>query len=144
TFSNGKTAPHHTAIVAAVDGKGRPTAIYEQNGVPSKRHVVKESLDFGSLTGGWGRVYRPSKPKSDPPAPFEFTLLNRTDRPVTFTVGRRRESLDAYDSERGFNTYRYSGSAVLVVGRSTLRPAHRKGYELYRMKDGKIAMREVK
>ena len=143
TFSDGKTVPHHTSIIAAVDDRGRPTAIYEQN-MAGKRHVLKEAVDFGSLTGGWVRIYRPSKPRRDARMPVEFTLLNRTDKPVSYKFGGREEALSEYDSERGFRTWRYGGVAVLVVGRSSVRPTHRKAYEIYKTDTGKIALREMK
>jgi hypothetical protein len=143
-FKGGKNAPHHTAVVAAVDDQGRPTMVYEQNsGRPKKRLVTKGAVDLLSLTGGWARIYRPSKPKPNPRLPVEFTVVNRTDEPVTFTVGRNAFTLTAQDTEQAFVTYR-SSPAPLVVAATSYPVRHRRAYEIYKKKNGRISLREVK
>jgi hypothetical protein len=143
TFKPGRSAPHHTAIVAAVDDRGRPTATFEQNAA-NKRYVTKETIDFSKLTGGWVRIYRPSKPKRDPRMPTEFALLNRTDKEASYKFGGQQHTISEYDTVMGYKTWRFGGAAVLVVGRSAIRPAHRKAYEIVEGKNGQVALREVK
>jgi hypothetical protein len=138
----GVSVPHHTAIVAAVDDDGQPTAIYHQN-AGNKRFLLKQTIDFNKLTGGWARIYRPSKPKHDRRMPVEFTLLNRTDAAVSYTFAKQPQELSAYDTSKGYRTWRFGGAAYLVVGRSTILPKHRKAYEIYKTKTGQLALREA-
>jgi hypothetical protein len=142
-FSFGKSGARHTAVIAVVDDSGRPTAIYEQNGSPDKRYVTKRTVDFTNLTGGWYAIYRPSKPRPDPRNPVEFSLLNHTDKPITYTFGKQPWKIDAYDTLGGYRVWRSVPSA-LVVGRSTITPKHRKAYEIYKTRNGQVAVRELK
>ncbi len=143
TFKNGAQHPHHTAVVAAVD-RGQPTAVYEQNvGAPAKRIVVKTDIDFRSLTGGWVRIYRPARPKPDRRNPVEFTLLNHTDEEVSFHMYGKTVSLPAYDSPAG-HMIAWGSPTRLVVGGTAYPIQHRKAYEFYKMRNGKVGLREVK
>jgi hypothetical protein len=142
-FKNGVQHPHHTAVIAAVE-KGYPTAVYEQNvGAPAKRIVLKTDVDYRTLTAGWVRIYRPARPKPDRRRPVEFTLLNRTDEEVSFQMYGKTESLPAYDSPGGHIIGRGSPTR-LVVGGTAHVIQHRKGYEFYKMRNGKVGLREVK
>jgi hypothetical protein len=52
------TAPHHTAIVYAVENDGKVVKIYQQND-RGKKFVTEGSLILDDLKKGWIRVYRP-------------------------------------------------------------------------------------
>lgn len=88
------TRPHHTAVVAAVDGAGHVTAVYEQNvrigGAPANRTVMRRDLDGQGLTAGWIRAYR-AIPRRPAAGLTEVSILNQTAVPVTVTnlVGDR-------------------------------------------------------
>ncbi|HEX4608944.1 MAG TPA: hypothetical protein VH092_12125 [Urbifossiella sp.] len=52
------TAPHHTAVVAAVSPDGKTLGVYHQN-VSGKRTVSDAVFALRDLREGWVRVYRP-------------------------------------------------------------------------------------
>jgi hypothetical protein len=81
-------AYHHTAIVAAVNARGLPTKVYEQNvaangALTEQRWVHVDPIDVTTLRQGWVRVYRPMA-RSDAPGQFKFTIVNNT--PISKTV----------------------------------------------------------
>ncbi len=141
TFSNGQSAPQHTSVVAAVDDKGLPSEVYEQN-AQGRRTVARAKLDFAALNGGWLRVYRPVRP--GPKAPLRFTLLNRIDREATVMLDGSRAKLGPYDSAGGFITVQSSGLPTLSVGAKAIRARNRAAYEVILLKNGKLSIREVK
>lgn len=55
-----QTAAHHTAVVTGVEGKGAAAVVkvLHQNW-GGKRFVIEETFQFGDLTEGWVRAYRP-------------------------------------------------------------------------------------
>ena len=55
-------AAHHTAVVVAVQDKGRTLRILHQNWAGQKT-VADGTLRLGDLTRGWIRVYRPEHKK---------------------------------------------------------------------------------
>jgi hypothetical protein len=52
------TAPHHTAVVAAVGADGKTLGILHQNW-SGKKTVAEATTALRDLKGGWVRVYRP-------------------------------------------------------------------------------------
>jgi hypothetical protein len=95
TFANGWNTGGgpHTAVVAAVDSRGRPTQVYEQNvGVNGKGpgfHDRHDRLDaqtaLNTITSGTITVYR-AVPRADKPGQFQFSLNNSTGAPLTVQV----------------------------------------------------------
>jgi hypothetical protein len=75
-FRDGTWATHHTAIVAAVDGNGRVTAVYQQN-FNGVRGVTQQSLDLSQLVSGYVKVYRPLA-RTAVAGRYQFTVVNNT------------------------------------------------------------------
>jgi hypothetical protein len=140
-FSSRVRARHHTSIIAAVNSNGEPTLIYEQN-ARNVRSVMKNRVNFRLLTAGWVRIYRPSKPTIDPAQPVEFTLLNKTKKPITYHIFRTALSIGEYDTERSFMTIRCGRASIALDGRK-YPVAHRKAYEFFSEADGTVGWREV-
>ena len=144
-FSSGWSASQHTAIVATVDGAGRPTAVYEQNvgdGTGAYDRFVRLdniTVNSGTLIAGTVHVYRPD-PRHDTPGVIRFTIVNNTMSPVTVTqyfnghaVGTLQ--LDVYNTlnsyEMGSGNSTGAGTWSLGVGSSTVNIANAGGYEVY-------------
>jgi len=82
TFANGWNTGGgpHTAIVAAVDGRGRPTQVYEQNvGVNGKGpgfhdrtvRLDAQAINMNTVTAGTITIYR-AVPRVDGPGRYQF------------------------------------------------------------------------
>jgi hypothetical protein len=141
-FAGGQFAAHHTAIVAAVDANGYPTAVYEQN-FNNRRFVTRASINLLQLTNGWVRAYRPVAPVFR--NRFEFTLTNNSKSdPVTFALFNSEMTLGARNTEFGYRTFWGAGAVPRLIfdGRIyVLR--HRASYEFF-TSDGKVRLREVR
>ncbi len=61
-------APHHTAIVAAVEKGGKAIKVYEQN-FGGRRLVSDGRFALTTLKEGWIRIYRPLPEGSDADSP---------------------------------------------------------------------------
>ena len=150
-FSSGWSASQHTAIVAAVDGAGRPTAVYEQNvGVSvtsndstgADRFVLLDTIaiNANTLMAGTVHIYRPV-PRTDTPGEITFTVVNDTMSPVTVTLffnGRAAETLPLLTAYNTTNSYIIdsasstgAGTWSLGVGTPTINIVNAGGYEVY-------------
>ena len=130
-FRDGTWAGHHTAVVAAVDGAGRVTAVYQQN-FNGVRAVTRQPLDLSQLTGGYVKVYRPLA-RTPVAGAYRFTLVNNTG--VSVGVIERAGT--------GWSAYRLSAANTLgsyqVRGWTTaggVRPTITAGGHLIAVTDG--------
>jgi hypothetical protein len=147
-FSNGMYAPHHTAIVAAVDANGQVTAVYEQN-FNGVRAVTKDALNLSQLISGHVKVYRPqSLPKAA--GVFRFTIVNNAAGAVsvveragtasaTYSLSKAN-TLASYQT-RYWTTYGGVRLSIVVAGQSI--PVTDTGeYEIYNGPTG-VAIRKI-
>jgi hypothetical protein len=141
-FSDGMWANHHTAIVAAVDGAGRPTAVYQQN-FNGVRVITEESLDLSRLTSGFVKIYR-ALPRTQITGRYQFTMVNNTGASLR-AVERAGSSAAAYrlspaNSLGSYQVRRWStyGGArpTIVVGSSSIAVRDGAAYEIYDGWDG--------
>ena len=152
-FSDGKTAKHHTSVVASVNSAGRVTAVYEQNvgklvkgSSNPKRYVVKQSLDLSKLTSGYVKIYRPET-RSVQSGRYEFTIVNKTRSSASYQLkmGSTTKSYSATsDNTAGsFKTHWITSSSrpsIIVNGKSiSLTDGY--AYEIYTSSSGKAAVR---
>jgi hypothetical protein len=80
-FSDGErdiTFALHTAVVAVVDGSGRPRTVFQQNGDGNRSLRISE-IDVTRLTEGWLRIYRPV-PRATDPNVYKFTVVNNSSK----------------------------------------------------------------
>lgn len=149
-FANGRTIDHHTAIVAEVDRNGRPTQVYQQNtgklkGKTDGREVSKGTGIDSSLTDGRVMIYRAVRPSN--PAPVQITLTNNAQAgDVTYEYFGKSKTIGGRNTATGFNTLwgRGNGATTITVSGKAYTIESRRGYEFYRMNNGKIGLREVK
>lgn len=153
TFKNGALYTHHTAVVAEVDDRGQPTAVWEENVGPlgkADRTVRKTKIDFGLLKSGWIRIYQP-EPRVRKPGQYEFVLLNRTDIPrdVFVQLGDRRLFTISLTADNTDASYGYGMATInapipptLVVGASRINIVDAAGYEIV-TNDGKVTIRRM-
>jgi hypothetical protein len=144
--------PHHTAIVAEVNERGQPTAVYEQNiGPPGRtdRTVRRSRIDLDRLTGGWARIYRPEKRPPHKPGRFEFTVINNAPeaRDVDIVAGTRRLftlHLSAENTERSYGhaTVSATSAPTLVVGEAKATAVDGACFEVF-TKGGRVAIRRL-
>jgi hypothetical protein len=150
SFRSGRLIRHHTQIVASVDANGRVTRVFEQN-VGGRRTVQRNvAVDLAGLTGGMVTIYRPS-PRVNRPGRFEFTVVNNTMSPQTYT--RRSGAWSATASLDRANTvgsYKYYWStfspgvaASLEINGSSVPIRNAAAYELYTTTRGQVAIRQV-
>jgi hypothetical protein len=137
----GKT--HHTAIVAAVNTSGFPTAVFEQN-FNAQRFVVKNTTDLHKLLrekGGYLNIYRAKAPVST--TRTEFTLVNNAQStPVSFKIFGNNQSIGGKNTASGYAQWWGTGTITIVVGNQTYTVAKRKGYEFY-LSGGVIKLRAL-
>lgn len=135
TFSTGSKATHHTSVVAAVDSKGRPTKVYEQNignsGVKGvNRTVSLRNFDLSKLTGGWVRVYRPEA-RSNASGRYEFTLVNNSSSSQQITLFNNTFTLTSSNTAGSYVSFWATGGApTLTLNGKTYTLAHGAGYEI--------------
>jgi hypothetical protein len=156
-FSDGKSATHHTSVVAAVDSQGRLTAVYEQNvgallkgGSGHARYVVLDPLNLSTLTGGYIKIYRPD-PHVSHAGRYEFTIVNNTNKVQSYTVKFGSNSwanqLDVANTQNSYSTSYYStsgsGRFTITVGKTTLTLGDEAGYEIYTDSHGAAAIRRL-
>jgi hypothetical protein len=135
---------HHTAVVAAVNSAGAPTAIYQQN-YNSQRYVSRDNTDLNAKLkdrGGYILVYRPIAPRKS--GQVEFTLVNNaTSRAISFTIVGKSADVGAKNTSGGFAAQWAKAATVkLVVDGKSTTIVHRKGYEFYVL-NGRIRLRTV-
>jgi hypothetical protein len=152
-FSDGKTATHHTSVVASVDSKGRVTAVYEQNvgklvkGSSSQvRYVVKQALDLSKLISGYVKIYRPdARPVES--GRYEFTIVNNTKSTASYQIkmGTTTKSYSATSSNTAgsFKTHwvKSSSRPSIIVNGKSLSLTNGYAYEIYTASTGKAAVR---
>ena len=139
-FANGRSSPHHTAIVATVDAKGYPTEVYEQN-TNNRRLVTRAPMNILQLTNGWVRAYRPVAPVFR--NRFEFSLTNNSkSETVAFTLFNREMTLGASNTQSGYRTIWGAGALprLILDGRIYVLK-HRTSYEFYTTGE-KLRLRE--
>src|SRR5262249_4165635 len=151
---DGKTAAHHTSVVAAVDANGRVTAVYEQNvdvpsggGTERARYVVRQALDLGKLTGGYVKVYRPDA-RTPPAGRYEFTVVNNTTSSVQVTeqVGTSvssyalagRNTAASYQARAWTTTG--GGQPTITVGGKTFLVEDGAAYEIFTAANGAVSL----
>jgi hypothetical protein len=157
TFSNGKRATHHTAVVAAVNDRGRPTAVFEQNigkltknGNVADRTVHRNSINLGTLTGGWVRIYRPIVRYSEA-GRFEFTIVNNTksQQTVTRTIGKNTSTValvkaNTYGSFKNmYVTTTGTAKPTLTINGKSVTVQDAAGYEIYTTSTGSASIRKL-
>lgn len=149
-FSNGRFTRHHTQVVAAVDGNGRITKVFEQN-VGGNRTVRRNNaVDLTKLTGGTVTIYRPT-PRVDQPRRLEFTVVNNTNSSQTYTrqIGSSSSTL-TLDKANTVGSYRFvwltvpnGATASLRIGNSSVQIRNAGAYELYTAASGRTAIRAL-
>ncbi len=143
-FSNGTfTSSQHTSIVAAVDSRGMPTRVYEQN-FNNHRYVTLDAIDLSKITSGWVRVYRPVARRNEA-GPYEFTVVNNTSRPVTLTLdGGNPVTLDRANTA-GSDLFFYAFDPVsLAVGSSaSIQVVNAGGYEVFHAFNGVVGIHRL-
>jgi hypothetical protein len=148
-FRDGTRAAHHTAVVAAVDGAGRVTAVYQQNS-GGVRAVTQRPLDLADLTAGRVRVYRPEA-RAAKPGVFRFTVVNDAESGVGVTERAGGMSwayrLGRADTAGSYQTRWWITTGgvhpTLKVGGQTVRVEDGAGYQVYRGADGALAIRRL-
>jgi hypothetical protein len=143
TFTPSGSAPQHTAIVSAVDAKGNPTEVFTQN-FNKKRVVFKDKESLTAIRTGTLWIYRAVAPKVDPKFPVEFSLVNRVNKDVPFTLFGKTYTLTPYDTAGSYVTWYASRTKLTLDGFAyTLKP--RTAYEIYSPKGSKnqVRMRPV-
>ena len=160
-MSGGWTADHHTAIVAAVDGHGRPTQVYEENvGVNGKgkgagTHDRTDRLDpltinSKTILAGTVHVYRPVK-RVDVANASQFTAVNNTNSSQTVTEyfnGKKQftMSLTAFNTAGSYSTGKVSSSGratwTIGINGKTIALNNAAGYEVY-TSNGKTTIRAI-
>lgn len=150
TFRNGMWASHHTAIVAAVDSRGWPTAVYEQN-FNGVRTVARHSVDFSQMSAGYVRVYR-GTPRVAVAGRTEFTITNNTAVARSgvlqvagwnlgaFTLGAAN-TWSAYQSRYITATPGYI--PTITFGTTTLPIVNGAGYEVFLLPSGYPSIRRI-
>lgn len=145
-FRDGAFLAHDTAIVAAVDGAGRVTAVYRQN-FNGQRVVTKNALDLSQLNGGYARVFRPQA-RTPLAGHYGFTVVNNTGAGVT-VVERAGTAWSSYTLSRA-NTaasFRIRGWTAAVrptitVAGHTITVDDAAAYEVYNSGGG-VAIRKL-
>jgi hypothetical protein len=134
--------------VAAVDGAGRVTAVYQQN-FNGVRAVTRQPLDLTQLTSGYVKVYRPLA-RSAVAGRYQFTVVNNTGAAVG-VVERAGTGWAAYTLSRantapsyqvrGWTTY---GGArpTITAGGHTIAVTDGAAYEVYSTGTG-VAVRPI-
>jgi hypothetical protein len=154
-FSDGRIVSHHTSVVAAVDGKGKITQVYEQNvgvrGKPNEkiRHVVLRPFDLSGLSKGTVNIYRPD-PRTPVQGKYEYSLVNNTDssQTVTLTFGNSEQilTLDRANTSRSYLTLGASTSGTsklsLKVGEFRVTVDDGGGYEIVQQGD-RVVVRKL-
>jgi hypothetical protein len=155
-FSDGKSATHHTSVVAAVDSKGRVTEVYEQNvGKLLKgngthlRYVVRQDLNLSKLTSGHVKIYRPES-RSTHAGRFEFTVVNNASSSQTYKIklgsSQWSTTVDKVNTANSYRSQYYttSGTAkpTITVGTTTLTVQDGASYEIY-SSNGQISVRKA-
>jgi hypothetical protein len=147
-FRDGTFLAHHTAIVAAVDGAGRVTAVYQQN-FTGQRMVTRNALDLSLLTAGYARVFRPQA-RTPLAGHYGFTVVNNTGAAVTVVerAGTAWSSYTLYRANTG-GSFRISGwttwggaHPTITVAGHTFTVDDAAGYEIYNSGGG-IAIRKL-
>ena len=147
-FRDGTRFPHHTAIVAGVDGNGRVTSVYQQN-FGGNRTVTRNALDLNQLVGGWVKVYRPLA-RVDLAGRYQFTIVNNTGGPVSvveragaywssYALGKANQA-NSYQL-RTWTTYGGVKPTITVAGK-TVAVDHAGAYEVYNSGGG-VAIRKI-
>jgi hypothetical protein len=159
--SGGWTADHHTAIVAAVDSRGRPTQVYEQNvGVNGKgkgagTHDRTDRLDplvlnSKTIIAGTVHIYRPVR-RTDAAYKIQYTVVNDTKSPQTVMVyfnGKPQFtfSLDVINTAGSYTTRSVSstGPATWTIGINgkKIPLTNASAYEVY-TSNGKASIRAI-
>ena len=150
SFSSGRFVRHHTQIVAAVDGNGRITQVFEQN-VNGRRTVQRNTAtNLSQLTGGTVAIYRPTT-RIDQPRRLEFTVVNNTNTVQTYT--RQIGSFTAaatLDRANTVGSYKFywstipaGASASLMINGSSVAIRNATAYELYTTASGQAAIRAL-
>jgi hypothetical protein len=156
TFSAGGSSKlkHHTQVVAAVDGAGRITQVYEQNitinGVANRTVMKRTAIDLTKLTGGSVSIYR-AVARVPQAGQVEYTIVNNTNasRTVTLQIGSSTSSysLDTINTKgsyrTGFATFSGSAKPVLKVGNTSLTIQDGAAYELYTQSNGQVGIRKL-
>jgi hypothetical protein len=147
-FRDGTRAPHHTAVVAAVDGAGRVTAVYQQN-FNGVRAVTRQPLDLSQLVAGSVKVYRPLA-RPTVAGRFNFTVVNNTGAAVPVTE-RAGASWSSYWLSRAntWSSYQIRGwtttgvrPTITVAGKS-IAVDDGAAYEVYTPAGGGVAIRKL-
>jgi hypothetical protein len=146
-FRDGTVAAHHTAIVAAVDGHGRVTAVYQQN-AKGARYVTRDRLDLSQLVSGTVRIYRPQA-RAAPAGWYRFTVVNNAGPGVYVTeragLGASTYGLAQTDTAWSYQTRVWQSSVrpVLRVGGASIAVDDGAAYEVYRQWNGALGIRRV-
>jgi hypothetical protein len=147
-FRDGSRFPHHTAVVAAVDGNGRVTSVYQQN-FGGNRTVTRNGLDLNQLIGGYVKVYRPLA-RVDLAGRSQFTIVNNTGAAVgvveragsawaSYTLGKANQA-NSYQI-RTWTTYGGVKPTIRVAGQ-TIAVEHGAAYEVYHTGSG-VSIRKI-
>jgi hypothetical protein len=162
TLSNGWSASHHTAIVAAVDSLGRPTQVYEENvgvngkGKGSGAHDRTDRLDavtinLKTVTSGTIHIYR-AVARTDSPGKVQFSVVNDTTQAQTVTIylngtSQRTMSLDVFNTMSSYETALFSssdgGTWAIGINGHTVTLNNAGGYEVYTLSNGETAIRQL-
>ena len=147
-FRDGSRFPHHTAIVAGVDGNGRVTSVYQQN-FGGARYVTRNALDLNQLIGGWAKVYRPQA-RIDLAGRYQFTIVNNSGSAVGVferagtswcSYWLSRQNTAASYQHRTWVTYG-GVRPTITVGGQTIAVEHVGAYEIYNGGGG-VAIRRI-
>jgi hypothetical protein len=159
TMPGGWQAGQHTAIVAAVDSRGRPTQVYEQNvGVNGKGpgfHDRTERLDtlainLNTILSGTVHIYR-AAPRQDSPGQLMFSVVNDTTRGQTVTVyfnGVRQWTipLDSVNTAGSYLTEKVSstggGTWSIGINGKSVRLSNAGGFEVFTA-NGQTSIRAI-
>lgn len=154
TFRTGSRYPQHTSVVAAVNGRGMPTAVHEQNiGLAGRtdRTVRRSPIDLTQLTAGWVRVYRPEPRPARKRGQWAFTVVNNTPntREVGIFAGPRRLFGLTLSAANTQSSYAHASAVViglpapaLVVGTARVPAVDGACFELL-AKDGTVSIRRL-
>lgn len=147
----------HTAVVAAVDRYGWPTAVYEQNVDGGRtRVVVKRAVNLKTYAGAWVHIYHPVERAAAPAGKYRFTVVNNTAAPVQVQLaeGASRANLATlarantaasylvFQAQAGAAAGAAADVLTLIVNGSIVRLRDGAGYEIVTL-GGRAVIRQL-